>query len=112
MPHRSTTEFWRHYDALSREVRARADKQFSLLKANSQHPSLQFKKVGERHGQEIWSARVTSQSSRACNQAGRWIFVVMDWRSQELRSDDFLMPPTVGRSSVEARTCVEVKELS
>jgi hypothetical protein len=59
MLHRSTTDFWRQYDALSQEVRARADKQFSLLKANSQHPSLQFKKVGERHGHEIWSARVT-----------------------------------------------------
>jgi hypothetical protein len=35
------------------------DKQFSLLKANLQHPSLQFKNVGERHGQEIWSARIT-----------------------------------------------------
>jgi len=44
---------------LPKEIRSRADKQFSLLKANPQHPSLQFKKVGERHGQEIWSARVT-----------------------------------------------------
>jgi hypothetical protein len=59
MRHRATTDFWRQYDALTRDVRARADKQFSLLKANAQHPSLQFKKVGERQGQEIWSARVT-----------------------------------------------------
>lgn len=40
-------------------TRARADKQFALLKANPRHPSLRFKKLGERHGQEIWSARVT-----------------------------------------------------
>jgi hypothetical protein len=53
MLHRAATDFWQQYHALSPEVRARADKQFSLLKANSQHPSLQFKKVGERHGQEI-----------------------------------------------------------
>jgi hypothetical protein len=59
MQHRAATEFWEQYHALSHEVRARADKQFSLLKANPQHPSLQFKKVGERHGWEIWSARVT-----------------------------------------------------
>jgi hypothetical protein len=39
--------------------RDRADERFSLLKANQQHPSLQFKKPGERHGQEVWSARVT-----------------------------------------------------
>ncbi len=37
----------------------RADKQFALLKANPQHPSLQFKKIGERGGGEIWSVRVT-----------------------------------------------------
>jgi len=37
----------------------RADKQFALLKLNPQHPSLQFKKVGDRLGHEIWSARVT-----------------------------------------------------
>jgi hypothetical protein len=30
-----------------------------LLKNNPQHPSLQFKKLGGRKGQEIWSARVT-----------------------------------------------------
>jgi len=59
MQHRATTDFWQQYHALSQQVRDRADKQFSLLKTNSQHPSLQFKKVGERHGQEIWSARVT-----------------------------------------------------
>jgi hypothetical protein len=47
------------YHLLPQDVRARADKQFSLLKANPQHPSLQFKKVGQRHGEEIWSARVT-----------------------------------------------------
>jgi len=59
MPHRATTEFWQRYDALPRTVRSRAEKQFQLLKNNPQHPSLQFKKVGERKGREIWSARVT-----------------------------------------------------
>ena len=57
MQHRVTTDFWRQYHALS-QVRTRADKQFSLLKANSQHPSLQFKRVGKRHGREMWSARI------------------------------------------------------
>ena len=53
------TEFSQEYQALPPEIRHRADKQFSLLKASQQHPSLQCKKLGERHGQEIWSARVT-----------------------------------------------------
>ena len=59
MQHHAAADFWQQYRALPQEVRNRADKQFSLLKANPQHPSLQFKKVGERHGLEIWSARVT-----------------------------------------------------
>jgi hypothetical protein len=59
MQHRATIGFWKQYWALPQEVRSRADHRFSLLKANQQHPSLQFKKLEERHGQEIWSARVT-----------------------------------------------------
>jgi hypothetical protein len=59
MEHRTTAGFWKEYRALPLEVRNRADQKFLLLKAEPQHPSLQFKKVGERHSQEIWSARVT-----------------------------------------------------
>ena len=59
MQHRASTDFWDEYLALPQEIRARADKQFALLKANPQHPSLQFKKVGERRGNEVWSARIT-----------------------------------------------------
>lgn len=61
MEHRASTGFWESYLDLPPEIRARADKQFSLLKANPQHPSLQFKKIGERQGNEIWSARVSLQ---------------------------------------------------
>ena len=57
--HRANLDFWNDYRALPLEIRTRADKQFALLRANPQHPSLQFKKIGERHGEEIWSARVT-----------------------------------------------------
>jgi hypothetical protein len=59
MQHHASTGFWTEYHALPQEVRVRADKQFALMKDNPQHPSLQFKKVGERRGHEIWSARVT-----------------------------------------------------
>ena len=61
MTHRANADFWSDYDSLSSEIRARADKQFALLKSNPQHPSVQFKKIGNRNGQEIWSARVTRQ---------------------------------------------------
>jgi hypothetical protein len=59
MVHRANADFWDDYRSLPAAIRARADKQFVLLKANPQHPSLQFKKLGDRNGQEIWSARVT-----------------------------------------------------
>jgi mRNA-degrading endonuclease RelE of RelBE toxin-antitoxin system len=59
MIHRANADFWKDYHALPAEIRARADKQFALLKDNPHHPSLQFKKLGERNQQEIWSARVT-----------------------------------------------------
>ena len=59
MLHRASRDFWNDYRRLPADIRARADKQFTLLKGNPQHPSLQFKKLGERNGREIWSARVT-----------------------------------------------------
>ena len=59
MSHKGNSRFWGLYDALSEETRARADKQFALLKVNPKHPSLRFKKIGERNGDEIWSVRVT-----------------------------------------------------
>jgi len=48
-----------YYRKLSAEIRNRADKQFSLLKENLQHPSLHLKKLGDRNGQDLWSVRVT-----------------------------------------------------
>ncbi len=59
MAHRASPDFWADYDALPPAVRVRADKQFELLKSNPQHPSLHFKKVGDRNGREVWSVRVT-----------------------------------------------------
>jgi len=44
---------------LPADIRERADKQFGLLRANPRHSSLQFKKLAERGGQELWSVRVT-----------------------------------------------------
>jgi hypothetical protein len=59
MEHRTTAEFWQRHQDLPSDVRDRADKQFALLKSNPQHPSLSFKKIGNRNGTELWSARVT-----------------------------------------------------
>ena len=46
MNHHASPDFWSCYRALPAEVQGLADKSFSLLKANSRHPSLHFKKVG------------------------------------------------------------------
>jgi hypothetical protein len=51
--HFASPQFWRLYRQLSPEVRALADKNFQLLKADSKHPSLHFKKIGR-----LWSVRV------------------------------------------------------
>ncbi len=59
MRHRATADFWHAYARLPEDICRRADKQLELLKANPRHPSLQFKKVGDRQGQQLWSARVT-----------------------------------------------------
>ena len=61
MIHRANADFWSDCRTLPAEIRARADKQFALLKENPHHPSRRFKKLGDRNGHEIWSARVTLQ---------------------------------------------------
>lgn len=53
MNHFASGRFWQAYDALPLSVRAQADEAFELLKSDSRHPSLHFKKVGR-----FWSARV------------------------------------------------------
>jgi hypothetical protein len=51
--HRATPHFWKRFDALPKEVQELARKNFKLLKQDSRHPSLQFKRLGD-----YWSARV------------------------------------------------------
>jgi hypothetical protein len=44
---------WQTYEGLPNNVRELADKDFTLLKLNAQHPSLNLKRVGR-----YWSVRV------------------------------------------------------
>ena len=46
MTHHASPRFWQAYDALPESVRLLADKCFELLKADPQHPSLHFKRIG------------------------------------------------------------------
>jgi hypothetical protein len=52
LKHFATPQFWRLYHQLPKEIRDLADKNFALLKADSKHPSLQFKKI-----ENLWSVR-------------------------------------------------------
>ncbi|BBP01157.1 hypothetical protein [Sulfuriferula nivalis] len=53
MKHSTTSRFWKCYDSLPVEIRTLADKNYDLLKSDSRHPSLHFKKVGK-----VWSVRI------------------------------------------------------
>ena len=56
MKHFTQPSFWRQYERLPLEVQKLADKNYALLKINSFHPSLHFKKIGKERG--LWSVRV------------------------------------------------------
>lgn len=51
--HFASPKFWAGYNALPKDVRDLADKNFELLKADAKHPSLHFKQIGN-----LWSVRV------------------------------------------------------
>jgi hypothetical protein len=51
--HRATPTFWFHYRRLPDDVQELADRCYELLRNDSRHPSLHFKKVGR-----FWSIRV------------------------------------------------------
>ncbi|EFK96763.1 hypothetical protein LDC_1204, partial [sediment metagenome] len=53
MRHFASSRFWACYDSLPDHLQSLADKNFALLKADPQHPSLAFKRVNR-----FWSARV------------------------------------------------------
>ncbi len=53
MRHFASPAFWDAYAKLPAAVRELADKNYALLKSDSRHPSLHFKKVGK-----FWSVRI------------------------------------------------------
>jgi len=53
MRHFASPAFWEAYAKLPENVRSLADKNYTLLKQNPEHPSLHFKKIGR-----FWSVRV------------------------------------------------------
>jgi len=43
--HFATPDFWFYYRHLPAEIRELADKNFELLRSDSRHPSLHFKRI-------------------------------------------------------------------
>jgi hypothetical protein len=82
--HRTNADFWKEYRALPADIRERAVKQFALLKANPRHPSLQFKKLTEHRGQEIWCAQVNPEIPLPRRENRRRLNLVLDWRTRHL----------------------------
>ena len=52
--HYTTRKFWKCYANLPLKIQTIADQCFQLLKTNPSHPSLHFKKIGNKY----WSVRV------------------------------------------------------
>lgn len=55
MNHFTLPRFWALYNQLPKEIRKIADKNYALLKSDPAHPSLHFKKIGNKG---LWSVRV------------------------------------------------------
>lgn len=53
MNHFTTPSFWDNYKNLSAKIQKLADKNFELLKQNSLHPSLHFKKVNNYYSVRV-----------------------------------------------------------
>lgn len=53
MNHFASSSFWKAYRDLPDGVQRLADSNFAILKQNSRHPSLHFKRIGD-----YWSVRV------------------------------------------------------
>ncbi len=52
----ANTKFWKEYNSLPNNIQDLADKAYQLFKENPNHPSLHFKKVGNK--QPIYSVRI------------------------------------------------------
>jgi len=52
--HYATRKFLKYYDSLPVGIQRSADRSYKLLKSDPSHPSLHFKKIGNKY----WSVRI------------------------------------------------------
>ena len=53
MKHFTSPSFWNNYNNLSKNIQKLSDEKFSLLKENTKHPSLHFKKINKYYSVRI-----------------------------------------------------------
>ncbi len=71
--HRSSDRFWKLFVRLPESIQRVARKNFELLKEDSSHPSLHFKKIGN-----VWSARAGINYRALAVEDGRdfiWVWI-------------------------------------
>ncbi|PYS99670.1 MAG: hypothetical protein DMF63_10940 [Acidobacteria bacterium] len=56
MKHFTVPRFWKNYHRLPLSVQSLANKNYSLLKLDPEHPSLHFKKIPTN--KQLWSVRI------------------------------------------------------
>ena len=75
MNHFTTPDFWDHYNALPKEVRELADKNYALLQADPLHPALRFRRIKE----DLWTVRVGRQYRALAFEQTEGYDLVLDW---------------------------------
>jgi len=72
LKHFADPDFWFHYRQLPDEIRALADKNFSLLKDDPRHASVRLKKIGILYSARVGytTERWPGNVPRACNGFG------------------------------------------
>jgi len=85
MKHFASPDFWFHYRLLPEHIQKIADKNFAIMKENSNHPSLNLKKVND-----FWSVRI-GLSYRAIGKE-RDEGIVWDWIGTHAEYDELIKP--------------------
>ena len=69
--HRTTPQFWSHFEGLPEAVQRTAQRNFQLLKNDPRHPSLHFKKAND-----YWVVRVGRSYRAIAVEEGQDLFWV------------------------------------
>ena len=101
MNHLVLPRFWQSYRRLPDAIRQLADRNYALLRADSRHPSLHFKKVGKT--KQLWSVRVGEHYRAVGVEKPGWHRVVLDRAARGMRYVAKLKMSTIERQASSRR---------